>query len=148
MISHTPSEQQAPLAIRVLAGAGIGALAGLLLIGVGLLRALVHLLGGGRLQALSMSDLRTFVFYVGGFALGGAVFGALRPALRGTRGIYVGCMIAGAIVMLALAVSDVKPGEALGLMYWLVLIIAGAIFGAAVAFGWTRARGMLGQEGP
>jgi peptidoglycan/LPS O-acetylase OafA/YrhL len=128
----------ASLSRRVVLGAALGITVGALFVGVGLVRAVMFLLGGGRLDALDGDDLRTIAYYVGGFGVGGALFGALKPVLRGKIGIYAGCMLVGVIVMLAIGLSDKGNLGAFDAFDWLALPGLGMLFGAAAAYGWTR----------
>ena len=130
--------EQSPLGRRIARGATLGAAAGTLLVCVGLIRVVIALLAGGRIGAPGARDLRLLAFYVGGFAVGGAVFGALRPLLRGTAGVYDGCMLVGVIVMLAIALGDKGSLRALDTFDWVVLPALGVLFGGAAAWGYTR----------
>ena len=123
---------------RVALGAALGVAAGTLLVGVGLLRAALFLLGGGRIAAPEAAELRMLAFYVGGFGAGGALIGALRPLLRGTAGAYVGCMLAGVVVMLAIVLGDKGSLEAADPFELMLFSALGATFGAAAAHGFTR----------
>lgn len=140
LLQGMPHQQQFSLGGRIARGAAWGAGAGALLIGIGLIRAFFVVLGGRRIEALAGKDLRVLAFYVGGFAIGGATFGALRPLLRGTVGIYVGCMLVGVIVMLAIALGDQGKLGALDAVDWVALPAMGMLFGGAVAYGYTRSR--------
>ena len=131
-------DQQPSLVVRTLQGAALGAGAGVILVALGLVRALFALLTGRHISAPAAADVRTIAFYIGGFALGGAVFGALRPLLRGKKGIYIGCMLVGIIVMLSIAVGDKGSLGALDSFDWIALPILGAILGSAGAYGFTR----------
>lgn len=133
--------QHASFPRRVIVGAALGFAAGALLVGVGAIRVAAFILGGGRLEASDAGDLRWIAYYVGSFGLGGALFGALRPLLRGNGGVYAGCMLVGVIVVLAIALSDQGSLGALDATDWVVLPGMGMLFGAAAAFGWTRAPG-------
>ena len=129
------------LARRTALGAALGSGAGVLLVSVGLVRAAALLLGGGRLEPVEARDLRGLAFYVGGFGTGGALFGALRPVLRGRAGVYTGCMLVGVVVMLAIALGDKGSLAALDAVDWVVLPGMGVLFGCAAAYGWTRGTG-------
>jgi hypothetical protein len=123
---------------RVGLGALLGIGAGFLLVGVGVARAAVFLLGGGRLAELEADDVRKLVFYVGGFGAGGALIGALRPMIRGKSGVYVACMLAGMVVMLAIAIGDKGRLSALAGVDWVALPMMGIFFCSAAAYGFTR----------
>jgi hypothetical protein len=123
---------------RVGLGALLGIGAGILLVGVGVARIAVFLLSGGRLAELEADDVRILVFYVGGFGAGGALIGALRPLLRGKGGVYVGCMLAGIVVMLAIAIGDKGRLSALDGVDWVAMPLMGMVFGSAAAYGFTR----------
>ena len=69
---------------RVRTGALGGAAFGGLLLGVGLVRAVVVLLAGGQVSTSPARDLAFAGLYVAGFALAGAAVGTLWP-LRATR---------------------------------------------------------------
>jgi hypothetical protein len=126
------------IARRVGLGALLGLGAGILLVGVGIARIAVFLLGGGRLAAIDAGDVRALTFYVGGFGAGGALIGALRPLLHGKGGVYVGCMLAGIVVMLAIAVGDKGSLSALDGVDWVAMPLMGMVFGSAAAYGFTR----------
>ena len=130
--------QHASLSRRVVVGAALGVAAGASFVAVGLVRVAVFLLGGGRLGALNADEWQGIAYYVGGFGVGGALFGALRPLLPGKRSVYAGCMLVGVIVMLAIALSDKGSLSALDRGDWVVLPALGMLFGAAGAYGWTR----------
>jgi hypothetical protein len=119
-------------------GAGLGLALGLVLLSVGLLRAAVYLLTGGKLQPLAAADSRMMAVYVGAFAAAGALLGATRPLLRTKAGVYTACMAAGVIVVLALARFDRRHAAMHAGDWWFVGGL-GAILGAAGAYGWFRA---------
>lgn len=130
--------EQRSLPSRVIRGAAAGAAVGLCFIAVGLVRAAVFLLGGGHIPGFTGRDWRMLVFYVGGFTLGGAVLGVVRPLLRGNVGVYIGCMLVGVVVMFTIAISDKGSLWALDPPDWIAFAAMGILFGAAGAFGWTR----------
>jgi hypothetical protein len=96
-----------PLWSRVRSGAFFGAVFGTLMIGVGVARALIVLLFAGGVGISPLRDLGFGLFYVTGFAVAGAMLGALWP-LRATRvgayalgylGASIVCTVCGVIVM-------------------------------------------------
>jgi hypothetical protein len=121
-------------------GAILGGLVGILLIGVGLLRAVVVLVGGGSLKPPSADDLRVLAFYAGGFAAAGGALGAAKPLLHTRFAIAVGCMVAGVIVVLAIAAGEKGGLASLDRGDWVVLPLLGVVFGAAAAISCLRNR--------
>ena len=119
-------------------GAALGLALGVVLLGVGLLRAAIYLLTGGKLRPLAAADGRMMAVYVGAFAGAGALLGATRPLLRTKAGVYAGCMAAGVILVLALALADRRHAAMHGGDWWFVGGLGG-ILGAAGAYGWFRA---------
>ncbi len=116
----------------------MGLVVGLLLIGVGVLRAGLFLLTGGHLAALSADDVRLVVYYLGGFGLAGAVVGPLIPRMRTRVGTYVVFSFAGMIVMAAIMASDNGGLRRQALVDWLWMMPLGAAFGCAFAYGFSR----------
>jgi hypothetical protein len=66
------------------------------------------------------------------------LIGALRPLLRGKGGVYVACMLAGIVVMLALAIGYEGRLSALEGVDWVAMPLLGMVFGCAAAYGFTR----------
>lgn len=135
----TEARVQPSLSHRVIASAGYGIALGVLLVVVGIVRAVVFLLTGGSLESLDGDELRGLAFYVGSFGVGGAIFGALRFHRWGKVGTYAGCMLVGTIVMFAIGAADEGGIGALDRLDWIALTTMGLFFGAAAAFGWNRA---------
>lgn len=119
---------------RVRSGALGGAVMGGLMLGVGLIRALVVLLSGGSVSTSPLRDLALGLLYVVGFATAGGVLGALWP-LRVTRfGAYllgyiaagIFCGVCGIIVMRLENDSDpVKFAVITGIMTLVFGTVAG-----------------------
>jgi hypothetical protein len=123
---------------NALKGTLAGAFAGVVLICIGLVRALVVLLSGGRFKPLTSTDLRLLVFYVGGFALVGGLLGAARIHDRGRAIIVLGYVVGGVILMLAIVAGDDGSLSGMHGSDWLWLPALGALFGAAAAYGHLR----------
>ena len=119
-------------------GAGVGIALALFLVSVGLLRAAVYLVGGGKIQPLGAADRQTLFFYISGFAAAGALLGAARPLLRTKAGVYAGCMAAGVIVAFAVVLSSRRYLAAMGAEDWWFIAGLGALLGGAGAHGWFR----------
>lgn len=136
------SGEQPSLPRRVAQGAAVGSALGLALVAVGFVRFAFFLLTGGRTRPNTETETHTMIrvlsFYVGGFAVGGALFGAMRPLLRGRTGVYIGCMIAGVIVTFAVLIADRETFGTLPWPFWILFAALGMIFGSAFAYGWTR----------
>ena len=126
--------------LDVARGAGIGLVIGLLFMGVGFLRAVLLLLTGGKLAALSLDDLRFAVFYLGGFGLAGAVVGGLLPRFRGAVATYVCFAFGGMVVMAAIMAGDKGDLASNDRSDWLALMTLGAVFGLAAGHGWRKRR--------
>jgi len=123
---------------NALRGTALGALVGIALIGIGVIRALVTLLGGGRFAPFTNADWRLLVFYVGGFAFVGGILGAVRIQERGRTAIVFGAMAAGIVVMFAFVAGDKGGLSGMDRLDWIVLPALGALFGAAAAYGYLR----------
>ncbi len=122
---------------NVLLGAALGALLGVALIGVGLLRAGLVLLSGAKVTPPSSQDVKVLTFYVGGFSGAGAIVGTARSLLPKTAALVIGCLLGGVVVVLAIAAGDQGLG-ALDRTDWIVYPILGMTFGAAAAIGLLR----------
>jgi len=120
---------------RVIRGAMIGSGIGAAFLAVGVVRAVIFLLGGGSLRAVSADDLRFALFYVGGFGVAGAMFAAVRPYLRSKVGAYTAFAVAGMIVTTAIKASEKGGLGANDTIDWVVLLSLGALFGCAFARG-------------
>jgi hypothetical protein len=122
--------------VRSLLGAACGTCVGLLLLGVGALRAVLALLGGAD---VSMDGLWPELgIYVLGFAAGGAVMAALWPTQPVRARRYLAGAVGGIVVMAAVARMVDGPG-----ITWTLsrgLFVAGV--GSILALGFTR--GLLG----
>jgi hypothetical protein len=135
-LPSAPPRSHPPLAWRAARGALFGALLGVVFIGIGALRAMVALLSGTRIQALTAADVRPLVFYIGGFGAAGALLGATRPLLRTRAATYAGFAIGGAIVMIAIMAGDEGGLASINPTEWVVIPLAGALLGCAFARGW------------
>lgn len=122
---------------NILRGALFGTLLGGALLGVGLVRFAFFLLSGGRGAAVTPDDVRMAAVYVGSFALGGALVGALRDRLRGAVGTYAAGSIIGIIVMCGIAIGDQGLAK-MDLGDWIAMPLFGILFGCAGAYGWRR----------
>ena len=120
-------------------GAVCGALLGLAFLGVGLLRATLRVLGGGRIQALTAADIRPLASYVGGLAAAGALLGVIWPRMRSRTATYAGFGAGGALVMIAIMAGDAGGLAALDGVEWVVVPLGGVLLGCAFA------RGLLGR---
>ena len=105
---------------------------------IGAIRILFAVLGGERIAAPSRDDIQMIVFYVGGFAVAGAIIGLLRPLIRSRLGAYLAAMLGGIIVMGAIVRSDAPSFAAIDAMDWAFVIGSGMFFGAAAAWGFLR----------
>ena len=124
------------LPFRGARGALLGALLGAAFVGVGLLR---YLIGDGRAPTAEMErDARTFVFYVAGFALAGAVADAAQPLLPGRSGTYARFGLGGAVVALMIVAGSRGTLQTMTATDWVVLPLLGVAFGCAFARGFTR----------
>jgi len=122
---------------RFLLGAALGVGIGVCLIGLGVLRALIILATGGHLEPLTADDWRVLGSYAAGFSLVGGILTAVRIHERGRGILYLGYMVGGVIVMLAIAIGD-QGWKGLALVDWIVLSAIGLLFGAAAAHGHLR----------
>jgi len=122
---------------RFLLGAALGVSIGVCLIGIGVLTALIILVTGGHLEPLTTEDWRVMGSYVAGFSLIGGILTAVRIHERGRGILYLGYMVGGVIVMLAIAIGD-QGWKGLALVDWIVLSAIGLLFGAAAAHGHLR----------
>src|SRR6185437_8472342 len=118
--------------------AGAGAALATLCVAVGALRTIALLLSGRHLTPLEADDARFLAFYVGSFIAAGALFGLLRPILKGRVGITVGCMLAGIVVALGIGVSDAGGVRAIDGSTWVFLPLFGMFLGGALAYGFLR----------
>ncbi|HEX5409860.1 MAG TPA: hypothetical protein VFW89_08835 [Gemmatimonadaceae bacterium] len=118
--------------------AGAGAALATLCVAVGALRTIALLLSGRHLTPLEADDARALAIYVGSFIAAGALFGLLRPILKGRVGIIVGCMLAGIVVMLGVGFAEAGGVRALDGALWVILPVFGMVFGAALAYGFLR----------
>ncbi len=124
-----------PAFSRALRGALFGGAIGAAFLSVGALRAAVFLLGGGRFKELSTDDLKLAVFYVGGFAVGGALVGAMWPYRRSKAVGYLSFALAGMIVMTAIMGSGNAELAATDAVEWTIGLSLGAVFGCAFGHG-------------
>ena len=121
----------------VAAGAVIGACLGGALLLVGVARFAVATLDGSP-PALSSGDRRMMAFYVGGFALAGALLGLVRPLIQDERSTYFFSAIAGAVVTLVISAGSKGGLTAIPVPFVALLVVMGAIFGIAFARGFLR----------
>ena len=116
---------------------GLGFAAVALLVGV--IRALVVILGGARVSGgLSSEDRRLLVFYVGGFTAAGFLIGAVWPLLPGKLGRYVAFAFGGIVMVFAIVAGDKGGLAALDRTEAVVKTSLGIIFGLAAAYGYLR----------
>ena len=94
--SEPASPPHRSIARDTLNGLILGGAFGLLLVGVGLFRAILALLVGRHFAPPSPEDARILGYYVGSLALAGSGLGAAKPLLRTPIGTYVGFGLAGA----------------------------------------------------
>ena len=116
-------------------GAVVGALLGILLIGVGLIRAGITVVSGGHMQPVSAQDKSVLAYYLVGFAIAGAVAGAARSTFSKKVAIVLGCMLGGMIVVFAILVGEEGSIHALTEEELLICPVLGVVFGAAAAAG-------------
>ena len=121
-----------------LEGAGVGFVFAVCLIGIGLLRALLALVSGRHLAALTGQDARLLAFYVGGFVVAGGLIGAAGPFLPGRVGTYARFVFGGMVVVLAIVIGDQGSLAATDSMDWIFIPVLGTVFGLAAAYGWTK----------
>ncbi|HEY9225638.1 MAG TPA: hypothetical protein VIP11_03255 [Gemmatimonadaceae bacterium] len=119
-------------------GALIGVGVGSIFIVVGLLRAGLFLLTGGRLSALSANDARIAVFYLGGFGLAGALVGVLLPRARTAVRIYAAFALAGMVVVIAIMAAAKGGLTSHDRLDWFLFMSTGAVFGCAAAYGLSK----------
>ena len=109
-----------------------------ILLGVGLLRGLAYVLGGGKLGTPDPAELRGIAFYMGSLGTAGALLGAARPLLRTKVGVYAGLMAAGVVVVIGIILADRRTLAAIRTDEWWFAVIFGSALGAAGAYGWFR----------
>jgi hypothetical protein len=128
---------------RMLGGAALGALLAGVFIVIGLLRLfaafVIAALGEARpnLAAPTWRDVQPLAFYVLGFALAGAFVGLLMPWLRRAVAMYAAMAVGGMLVMTMIMASD-KGLHPVDRRDWVFIILFGALFGGAAAWGWRR----------
>jgi hypothetical protein len=118
-----------------------GALIGLLLVGVGVIRGVVVLATGRHLNPVSRSDLVFAAAYVLAFGLAGAVVGVLRTVWSTVAATVVGFMLGGVVVSLiagSFLDGSYKPLDTVSALSFSAI---GICFGAAVGIGWLRSKG-------
>jgi hypothetical protein len=129
----------AGLGTHMIRGASLGLLMGALCIGVGIVRWIVFLLSGEKLTAVSFGDLRVAAFYVGGFALAGAVVGGLLPRFRGSLATYVSFALGGMVVAATIVAGGGIDGlTSNGALDWIGPMAIGAVLGIAAVHGWLK----------
>lgn len=135
-----PVPRPRSVARDTISGALLGAAFGLLLLGVGLIRAIAALLLGRHFSPLTAEDVRVMVYYIGSLAIAGGGLGTAKPLLRTRIGTYVGLGLAGAFVgvavMMAFGRGDPDP-----MPLGAIIVVGGglgAIMGSALAHGWLR----------
>jgi peptidoglycan/LPS O-acetylase OafA/YrhL len=128
---------------RALTGATLGVIVAGGMIVVGLLRVLaaviVGLLVGIRphFGQATWQDSRPLAYYVVGFAIAGTLVGVLSPWLRRSAAVYA-AMAAGGMVVMTLIVAADKGLRAAEPADWILVVVLGATFGGAAAWGWLR----------
>ena len=122
--------------VRALGGAALGACLGVLLLGVGMLRAAIAFLSGARVSMDSVWP--AFGLYVLGFAGGGAVMGALWPAQPVHGRQYLAGALGGMVV--GAAVARIVDGPSAP--WTLATGVFVTLFGGLLGLGFTR--GFLG----
>jgi cation transport ATPase len=123
---------------RILLGAGAGAVLGVVLLSVGLIRAAVALIAGNRLNWSEWaSGAAVAAVYCGAFALAGAVLGWLWPRRRSRAGAYALGYIGSGIVaiMIGLMVMHIKQDQNLYAFTGVVVILTlfwGSVLGREI----------------
>ena len=129
-----PYAPRSPVWERVRAGAMGGAAVGALLIGIGLVRAVIVLLAGGQVSTAPGRDLAMAGLYVAGFAAAGASLGALWP-LRATRlGAYALGYLGAAIVsavcgLIVMRIEGDNDPVHFGVLVGIMTLIFGTVAG-------------------
>jgi hypothetical protein len=121
------------LPLRAARGCLLGALMGGVLLAVGLAR----FLAAGRPLAegpgRSPADARLALYYVGGFALAGALADVAQPLMPGKAGTYVRYGVAGVVAVLMISVGLRGSFSELTGQDWVVSVLLGALFGGIFA---------------
>jgi hypothetical protein len=121
-----------------LEGAGVGFVFAALLIGVGVLRALIVKASGRHLAPLTAQDARLLAFYVGGFVVAGSLIGTAAPFFPGRFGTYARFVFGGMVLVLAIVIGDQQNLGALDGIEWIIVPVLGTVFGLAAAYGWLK----------
>lgn len=116
-------------------GAVVGAALGIAFLALGLAAfGLTVAFSDRSADPIRAHDLVQMAAYVSGFALAGAVVGAVRPLERGRAAVYGAMAMGGAIVMNIIAISD-EGFAGMDRLDWFAMSAIGALFGLAGARG-------------
>ena len=127
----------AQLATRIRDGALLGAAVGAICLVVGLARAALFLVSGGRIAGLTAADIREMVLYILGFTAAGTLVGAVWPLLQRRFAMYLGFALGGSLVGIAITLGEAS-GKSPALSDWVIGITVGATMGCAFAYGWRK----------
>ena len=128
-----------PLWSRILAGGIAGGLVGVVLLGIGMLRAAIVYLSG---QRLSWPEVREAIvialLYCGAFALAGAAVSALWPLRRNRAGAYalgyIGAGIVSSIIgVIVMWIKEDRDPVAYLFTVGIMTLIFGSVFGHEIS---------------
>ena len=143
MFLQYPSGRTAPIGGRILNGAMAGSLVALLAVSVAVVRALVLLAAGKKVELDGLFP--SILWYVGAFVVGGALVGLLWPSSESrVRRAFV--FIAGmSVVMGAIWIMEEGSPAAWAAFDWLAWCGLSVAFGLAISYGYERRSQGSGQ---
>jgi peptidoglycan/LPS O-acetylase OafA/YrhL len=116
---------------------GVGLAAGLFCLLVGFVGIVVR--GGLSSMASDPTWARFSLYYLSGFAAGGALVGIVWPQVDSERRRLTACIIGMTCVVAVIAAIDDPPSR-WRLQHYVGILLLGAFFGWALSSGFERAR--------